>query len=430
LKSLKGQGVPGLVPDVNAAQFIEKGITNELRNGRYYWAASAPEGLCATTAKPPWPGRNLSGERPQQMTVGREHELVLRALAGNPAAFAALVAPARPRMLAVTTRIVGADDAEDILQEALIRAFLGLSRLRDPERVEAWLTAVAVNVAKMWLRSKASQARAVAAAGPMRPVPAERELLDIVRQALEVLPDGQRDVVLLHYIDDLSCGEIAHLVGTTPAAVRVRLHRARAQLRRELAPLAPAPFGAQRKELPMVAVKVEDVVVRVAADDPSRILMETPTIILLKEKDGERSMPIFVGLPEGVSLAAPLADDTFPRPTTADLTIELLRATGGSIERIAITSIRENTFYALISVNGAEVDSRPSDAINLAVRTAAPILLEERLLEEYGLGGLTLEEKLEQEAARKGLEIPLGDWKSLSMELLFAQNVMRWTTPP
>jgi bifunctional DNase/RNase len=186
--------------------------------------------------------------------------------------------------------------------------------------------------------------------------------------------------------------------------------------------IAPASFGAQGKELPMVAVKVEDVVVRVAADDPSRILMETPTIILLKQKDGERSMPIFVGLPEGVSLAAPLADDTFPRPTTADLTIELLRATGGSIERIAITSIRENTFYALISVNGAVVDSRPSDAINLAVRTAAPILLEEHLIEEYGLGGLTPEEKLEQEAARKGLEIPSGDWKSLSMELLRSER--------
>ena len=98
--------------------------------------------------------------------------------------------------------------------------------------------------------------------------------------------------------------------------------------------------------------------------------------------------------------------------------IELMRATGGTIERIAITSIRDNTFYARISVNGAEVDARPSDAINLAVRVAAPILLEERLLDEYGLGELTLTEKADQEAAKKGLEIPAGAWKSLSMELL------------
>ena len=361
------------------------------------------------------------------MSVGREHELVDAALAGDPAAFAALVAPTRGRMIAVTARIVGADDAEDVVQEALIRAFLGLSRLREPERFDAWLTAVAVNVAKMWLRGRAaSLARAAAAAVAGPPSADDREMLEVVREALEVLPAGQRDVVLMHYIDDLSCAEIADVLGTTTAAVRVRLHRARNELRRELAPLAPVPLAPQRKEVPMVEAKVEDVVVRVAADDPSKIVYEMPAAILLKEKSGERSMPIFVGLPEGASLAAPLADDKFPRPATADLTIELLRATGGTIGRIAITSIRENTFYALISVNGAEVDARPSDAINLAVRVAAPILLEERLLEEYGLGERTLVQKLEQEF----LDVAPGEWKSLSLELYLAQQFMRRTMPP
>ena len=117
-------------------------------------------------------------------------------------------------------------------------------------------------------------------------------------------------------------------------------------------------------------------------------------------------MPIFVGLPEGANLAAPLADHKFPRPTTADLTIELLRATGGTIERIAITSIRDNTFYAHISVNGDEVDARPSDAINLAVRATAPILLEESLLDEYGLGERTLVQKIEHVAAKIGSSCP------------------------
>lgn len=362
--------------------------------------------------------------------MGREQDLVLAALAGDPAAFAALVAPARSRMIAVTARMVGPDDAEDIVQEALIRGFLGLSRLRDPERVEAWLTAVAVNVAKMWLRSRASQARAVAAAGSAQPAPQEREVLDVVLEALEQLPMAQRDAVLMHYVDDLSCQDIAELVGTTAAAVRVRLHRARTQLRRELAPLAPVRLTARRKEGPMVDAKVEDVVVRVAADDPSRILLDLPTIILLKEKKGARTMPIFVGLPEGASLAARLAGEQFPRPTTADLTIDLLRASGGSIERIAITSSRAAVFYATVLVNGEQVDARPSDALNLAVRTGAPILVEEHLLEEHGLGGSTLVEKVEQIAAENGLGIPAGDWKSLSVELILALQVMRWTSRP
>jgi RNA polymerase sigma factor (sigma-70 family) len=362
------------------------------------------------------------------MSVGREHELVEAALAGDPAAFAALVTPTRDRMIAVTARIVGSDDAEDVVQEALIRAFLGLSRLRDPERFDAWLTAVAVNVAKMWVRSRAaSQARAVAAAGAGRPSAEDREMLDVVRAALEVLPVGQRDVVLMHYIDDLSCQEIADVLGTTTAAVRVRLHRARTELRRELAPLAPVPLARKRKEVPMVDVKVEDVVVRVRAEDPSRIVYEMPAAILLKEKDGERAMPIFVGLGEAATLAAPLANEEFPRPTTPDLMIELLRATGGSVDRVAITSISEKkVFYAVVSTNGAQVDARPSDAINLAVRTAAPIVLEERLLDEYGLGDLTLMEKLEQE----GVDVAPGEWKSLSLELYLAQQFMKWTTPP
>jgi RNA polymerase sigma factor (sigma-70 family) len=361
------------------------------------------------------------------MGVGREHELVQAAVVGDPAAFAALVAPVRPRMIAVTARIVGTDDAEDVVQEALIRAFLGLSRLREPERFEAWLTAVAINVAKMWLRSRAaSQARAVAAVGAGRPPAEERELLGVVREALDVLAAGQRDVVLMHYIDELSCREIADVLGTTAAAVRVRLHRARTELRRELAPLAPVPLARMRKEVPMIEVKVEDVVVRVAAEDPSRILLETPSIILLKEKNGERSMPIFVGLPESATLAAPLANDKFPRPSTPDLMIELVRAMGGTVERVAITSIRDNVFYALISVNGDELDARPSDAINLAVRSSAPIVLEERLLDEYGLGDLTLAEKVEQD----GLDVAAGEWKSLSLELFLAQRFVRRTTPP
>jgi RNA polymerase sigma factor (sigma-70 family) len=240
------------------------------------------------------------GER-NKMSVGSEQELVQAALRGDPAAFAALVAPARGRAMAIVARLVGADEAEDVVQEALLRAFLGLSRLREPRRFESWLCGVAINVAKERLRSRASQARAIAAAAPTlgAAVGEDREVLDVVREALEILPAGQRDVVLMHYIDDLSCEEIAGLLGTSPGAVRVRLHRARTQLRHELAPLAPVPFPTQTKELPMVDVKVDDVVVRVAADDASKIVEQAPAVIVLKEKKGMRSMPIFVGLPEG-----------------------------------------------------------------------------------------------------------------------------------
>jgi bifunctional DNase/RNase len=81
-----------------------------------------------------------------------------------------------------------------------------------------------------------------------------------------------------------------------------------------------------------------------------------------------------------------------------------LRASGGSIERVAITSSRDKVFYAAVSVNGEQVDARPSDALNLAVRAAAPILVEERLLDEHGLGAMTLIETIATSTRRPGCE--------------------------
>jgi hypothetical protein len=78
----------------------------------------------------------------------RDDELVAAALEGDPAAFATLVDRNRSRVDAVVGRMVG-EEAEDIVQEALLRAYLGLSQLRDPQRFGAWLCGIAVNLAKM-----------------------------------------------------------------------------------------------------------------------------------------------------------------------------------------------------------------------------------------------------------------------------------------
>jgi uncharacterized protein len=362
--------------------------------------------------------------------MGDERQLVEAALGGDPVAFAKLAAPARARVLVVASRMVGADEAEDVVQEALLRAFLGLSRLRDRTRFEAWLCGVAVNVARMRLRSAAAQARAVAAAASTTHVvvPEEQELLGVVRHALQLLPAGQRDVVLMHYIDDLSCEEIAQLLRTSSGAVRTRLHRARRQLRRELAPLAPVPFAAEKKECPMIEVKVADVIVRLASGGRPDVVEQT-AIVVLQEQHGERSIPIFVDLSAGAALVMRLTNESFPRPVTSDLMVELLRAAGAHIEHVAITTLRENTFYAVVTINNETVDARPSDAINLAVRLGVPILLAKRLLDECGVAGPSLIEMLDREAERFGFKLPPGEWKSLSTELLRALTSTRTRLP-
>jgi len=355
--------------------------------------------------------------------VRSEQELVAAALAGDPEAFASLVARHRDRVEAVVARMLPGDEAEEVVQEALLRAYLSLSQLRVPDRFAGWLYGIAVNLAKMRLRRGAVHRRALALAGAdaVAESDGDRELLEIVRDAVALLPPGQRDVVLMHYVDDLSCEEIARLLGMTAGAVRVRLHRARASLRRELAPLAPAPITQVRKEALMIEMTVADVLVRVAPDDESKLVADQ-RIVLLKEESGERIVPIWIGAAEGNALASRLTGDAPPRPMSPDLMVELLRVAGSRVDRVSITSLREKTFYASIAVTvdgrEEELDARPSDAMNLAVRIGSPILMAENVVDESALTEEGLPAKLDSLAAAAGVEPPAGTWTSLSAEML------------
>ena len=355
--------------------------------------------------------------------MGSERELVEAALAGDPDAFAALVARHRHRVQALVQRMLPVDDAEEVVQEALLRAYLGRSQLRDADRFAAWLCGIAVNLAKMRLRRGVVQRRVLALAGSdvVGVADGDRELLELVRAAVALLPAGQRDVVLMHYVDDLSCEEIANLLGTTPGAVRVRLHRARALLRRELAPLAPVHVPQRRKETQMVEMKVADVLVRVSEDDATKPVADQ-RVVLLKEEGGERILPIWIGPGEGNVLASRLTGFEPPRPLTPDLIVELLRVMGARLENVAITSLREKTFYALVTIaidgRTEDIDARPSDAMNLAVRVGAPIVVDQTVLDESALIEDQLPDELDALARKAEHEPPPGRWTSLSAEIL------------
>jgi uncharacterized protein len=349
-----------------------------------------------------------------------DRELVAAAAAGDPAAFAALAERSRGRVESVVRRMLPHDEAEDVTQEALFRAYLGMSRLRDPDRFAAWLCGIAVNLAKMRLRGLALQRRAAVGAATVV-ADEDGELLLAVQDAVRLLPPGQRDAVVMHYVDDLSCDEIARLLGTTAGAVRVRLHRARVQLRRELAPLAPVPIEPATKERTMIEMSLEDVLVRVAPDDASSVVADQ-RIVLLREQEGERLLPIWIGATEGNALAFPLRGGAPPRPMSSDLMVELLRASGGRVERVAVTALREKTFYASVTVaidgRTEELDARPSDAIALAVRIGAPILADEAVLDEAAGTRGDVEARFDDESARAGYDLPPGAWISLSAALL------------
>ncbi len=112
-------------------------------------------------------------------------------------------------------------------------------------------------------------------------------------------------------------------------------------------------------------------------------------IVLLKTVDGNRFLPIWIGHPEAAAILMKLQGAQTPRPMTHDLLNDMLDNLEAKCERVSVTELRDNTFYAsiTISVNGSEIeiDSRPSDAIALAVRCQAPIFAAEEVIDESSI---------------------------------------------
>jgi uncharacterized protein len=147
------------------------------------------------------------------------------------------------------------------------------------------------------------------------------------------------------------------------------------------------------KELSLVGVRVE--------------LPSNQPIVLLKESDGERYLPIWIGAVEATAIAFALQGIETPRPMTHDLMRDMLGEVQVSVERILISELVDQTFYALIRMSSdgktVEVSSRPSDAIALAVRINAPIYAAEEVLDQAGIE-LRDEEETEVEKFREFLD--------------------------
>jgi uncharacterized protein len=140
------------------------------------------------------------------------------------------------------------------------------------------------------------------------------------------------------------------------------------------------------------------------------VRVELPTnqpIVLLREKEGERFLPIWIGAMEATAIAFALQGIVTARPMTHDLMKNLLEELGVRIDRIVITELRDGTFYAVIQMqqdgSSFEVSSRPSDAIALAVRVNVPVFANEEVLTEASIV-IRDDEEQEVEKFREFLE--------------------------
>jgi uncharacterized protein len=108
-------------------------------------------------------------------------------------------------------------------------------------------------------------------------------------------------------------------------------------------------------------------------------------IVILRDKDGQKVLPIWVGIFEANAIALQIENVATPRPMTHDLLRNVITDLHATVQKVVVCDLQENTFYALIylSLNGdtVAIDARPSDALALALRTRAPIFVEEAVID-------------------------------------------------
>jgi RNA polymerase sigma factor (sigma-70 family) len=263
-----------------------------------------------------------------------------------------------------------------------------LARLRSPDRFGAWFCGIALNVSRRWVRQLRYEVPGtnleLASAGPGPDEAAETaDIVARVRVAIAGLADGQRDAIWLFYLQGLSHREVAAELGISAGAVKARLHQARAALK-----LALVGIADQQKGTPMAAtneIHWPEVIVAEIRRGQGEDTWQRKHVMILQERDGDRSLPIWIGPAEAEAMALILESVESPRPFSAKLAVSLMEAAGARIEDVRITRLMDGVFYATVRVDGPgglhEVDARPSDAVNLALAGGRSIRIDAALFE-------------------------------------------------
>src|SRR6266446_10738481 len=209
------------------------------------------------------PAHTVSAENPIERS---EAELIARVNGGDVEAFYEMVRPyERAVFLAALSLVKNNADAEDVAQEAILKAFKNLARFRQEAKFSTWLIQIAINEAKMKLRKDRRHLYDSIEEGQMsddgdyipkdyadwREIPSEaleqKELREALTTALNSLPEKYRTVLVLRDVQHLSIAETAQALGVTEANVKTRLSRARLQMRDALAPGVDGAWNAERK---------------------------------------------------------------------------------------------------------------------------------------------------------------------------------------
>ena len=350
--------------------------------------------------------------------------LVAQVLAGNREMFGALVSRYYASVLRLCIRLLGDPvQAEDVAQEAILQAFLGLDRLQQPARFGAWLHAIAANLARSSLRrlqpisldgleyTGRSALRYAASVPNPEQVAALRETHDAILAALMELSTVNREAVIGYYLEGYSYAELANLLGVPVSTVKSRLFKGRQQMRQHLEHLRQPlenPPAETRKELHMTSELIS-LQIETICEYP----LTQKSIVVLRTLTNDRYLPIKLSTDEANAIERVIKNQPNALPVTPqDTLLQLVSTLGGRIEQIVIQSLMEGNYYAsvILAQDGRQhkVDCRLSDALLLAARAQIPIQVAPALLQEAGIVLEHMEIDVPSNTARS-IEVELPD---------------------
>jgi RNA polymerase sigma factor (sigma-70 family) len=363
----------------------------------------------------------LGGEGMKQSTQEEQTDayLVMRARADDTDAFTLLIERYQVLLICIALRSVGDKEiARDLVQEALLQAYLSLDQLRDAARFKNWLYGIVLNLCRNWVRTSKQGARALTTSldheflltyydDTLSPDPeelfVEQELHDLVREAIHMLSPKNRTVMELFYDEGLSLLQIAHYLDITLAAVKSRIHKGRDQLRAHLKTLYPelAEMPTRKeKQTSMVTVTLAKVLNRVKT-------YHSRTILVLLEEQHQRALPLWFRDRQAHQSGhvQPLSQEKeIPlEPLTTDFLAQILSASETTVEEIAIDALQGEILYARVKVRSVNttriVKAHLNDALPLALRLNCPLAVSKEILTNRGISladwGKTREQQID-----------------------------------
>jgi RNA polymerase sigma factor (sigma-70 family) len=325
-------------------------------------------------------------------------QLVARARADDTDAFRSLLERYQPMAFHLALRMVGKEEvAHELVQEALLQAYLSLDHLRDDARFKSWLYGIVLNLCRNWCRlHPASElsldSQATSFEHPLTDDPQEiaeeRELEQAVRSAIRILTPNNYAVAFLFYYKDMSMQEIADRLSISIPAVKNRLHKARQQIQAHLetryADLVVSRQSPRRRKT-MLRLHFFKIVQR------HQDLYESTYLLFLDEKQRNAWTP-FVSdwRTQTFHRSLPTSQATTDvEPATGEVLVQMIHALEGRVEEMSIEELYEDLLYARVTLHGRlgrqTVKARLDDALRLAIREQPAVFIDETVFENQAI---------------------------------------------